>query len=56
MIFTDTRVASVGTAEHSIVSSCLAKKTGFPKMLFAFFFPLCKEGKLSVKLHGQVWP
>lgn len=44
MIFTDTSVANVGRAEHCVVSSCVAQKTDFPKMLFAFFF-LCAKNK-----------
>lgn len=43
MIFTDTRSASVGRAEHSVVSSCVAQKTNFPKMLFAFFSLYAKK-------------
>lgn len=43
MIFTDTGVASVGRLEHSIVSSCVAQKTAFPKMLFAFFVLCAKK-------------
>lgn len=43
MIFTDTGVASVGRAEHSIVSSCVAQKTDFPKMLLAIFSLYARE-------------
>lgn len=37
MILKETGVASVGRAEHSIVSSCVAQQTGFPKILLAIF-------------------
>ena len=45
MISADSSISSVGRAEHSIVSSCVAQKSAFPKVLLFFF--------LSTKQRSQ---
>lgn len=53
MIFTDTRVANVGRVEQSTVSSCVAQKTDFPKIVFAFFFLYAKKESFQSNNIGK---